>query len=143
MPEGDARWQSTRRHDGMRKNELTPFFPMTPFFPLASPSLPILFLNKASRCGEELPMAFQVLIASYGALAQSDPNLTRAKKVTGTLQDQLDYVPDGIVTINNLSMGGDPAPGFTKHFGAIVEVGGQTRAFACQENQTINFNKGG
>jgi hypothetical protein len=84
-------------------------------------------------------MAFHVVCASYGALARGEATGTQAKEVTGTLQDQLDANPAGIVTINNTSMGGDPAPGFTKHFGAIVEVNGQRRPFACQENQTINF----
>jgi len=27
-----------------------------------------------------------------------------------------------------------------KHFGAIVEVDGMSRPFACQENQTIDFS---
>jgi hypothetical protein len=84
-------------------------------------------------------MTFKVVSASYGALAHGEANQTKAKEVTAILQDQFAINPDGIVTINNESMGGDPAVGFTKHFGAIVEVNGKRLPFACQENQTINF----
>jgi hypothetical protein len=84
-------------------------------------------------------MAFNVISAAYGALAQGISTETQAKDVTGDLQHQFAINPDGIVTINNEAMGGDPSPGFTKHFGAIVVVNGKRLAFACQENQTINF----
>lgn len=83
---------------------------------------------------------FQVLGAAYGALANGDANLPKGIDATGTLQALLPDNSDGIVLIDNDTMGGDPAYGFRKHFGAVVVVHGQSRAFACQEGQTINFS---
>ena len=83
---------------------------------------------------------FNVLFAVYGALAGGDENKTEAAIVTGALQGQLNNNPNGVVTINNSTMGGDPAVGWTKHFGAIVEVNGDALPFACQEGQTIDFS---
>jgi hypothetical protein len=82
---------------------------------------------------------YKVAFAAYGALAGGNQNSTQANTVTAILQDQLNS-SGGIVNINNTTMGGDPAPGNTKHFGAIVIVNGAEQAYACQENQTINFN---
>ncbi len=83
---------------------------------------------------------YKVIAASYGALIGGNENDTGAFNVTGTLQGLLDNNPNGVVTINNDSMGGDPAPGNTKHFGAIVIVNGDTLPFACEEGQTIDFS---
>lgn len=84
-------------------------------------------------------MAPRVIFAAYGALRDGDPDNTEAAIVTGALQQTLDNTPNGVVTINNTHLGGDPAPGADKHFGAIVEVNGVERPFACLEGQTIDF----
>jgi hypothetical protein len=93
----------------------------------------------------------KVVFAVYGALAdgwfpQQDGVLVRrmysqAKDVRGTLQTLLNGTTNKRVTINNANMGGDPAVGFDKHFGAIVEYKEQLRAYACQEDQTIDFSQ--
>jgi hypothetical protein len=91
----------------------------------------------------------KVVFAVYGALAdgwfpQQDGVLVRrmysqANDVRETLQTLLNKT--NVVTINNANMGGDPAVGFDKHFGAIVEYKEQLRAYACQEDQTIDFSQ--
>ena len=83
---------------------------------------------------------FNVQFAVYGALAGGNENNTQANIVTNALQNQLNSNPNGVVAINNTTMGGDPSPGNTKHFGAIVAVNGQPLPFACQEGQTIDFS---
>jgi hypothetical protein len=85
-------------------------------------------------------MALQATFAVFGALRDGNQDNTEAAIVTAALQDQFGQHPNGVVTINNQTMGGDPAIGVQKHFGAIVEVDGVPRAFACQENQTIDFS---
>ncbi|HEU0300793.1 MAG TPA: hypothetical protein VFR37_15130 [Longimicrobium sp.] len=82
---------------------------------------------------------YRVVAASYGALVNGDENQSAAFDVTVKLQGLLDHLSNGVVTINNTMMGGDPAPGNTKHFGAVLDVNGTRVAFACQEDQTINF----
>ncbi len=47
-----------------------------------------------------------------------------------------------MVAINNNSFG-DPSPNNLKHFGAVVNRNGHDFFFACQENQSIDFNHGG
>jgi hypothetical protein len=81
-----------------------------------------------------------VQAASYGGLASGNENDTQAANVTSALQNQLNSNPNGVVTINNTTMGGDPAPGTVKHFGALVSVNGSVLPFACQEGQTIDFS---
>jgi hypothetical protein len=93
----------------------------------------------------------KVVFAVYGALAdgwfnQQDGSSVRrmysqAGDVRGTLQTLLNGTSNNVVTINNANMGGDPAVGFDKHFGAIVEYKEQLRAYACQEGQTIDFSQ--
>ena len=85
-------------------------------------------------------MALKVRFAVYGALRNGHQDNTEARIVTGTLQQRLSSTPNGVVKITNATMGGDPAPGVEKHFGAIVEVDGVPRPFACLENQTIDFS---
>jgi len=85
-------------------------------------------------------MTLRVIFAVYGALRSGGQDNTEAAIVTDALQGQLNNMPNGVVRINNANMGVDPAPGVTKHFGAIVEVDGMSRPFACQENQTIDFS---
>ena len=82
-----------------------------------------------------------VRFAVYGALRDGIQDNTEAAIVTGALQMAIDNSPhgNGVVRIDNQNMGGDPAPGVQKHFGAIVEVDGTDRPFACLENQTIDF----
>jgi hypothetical protein len=86
-------------------------------------------------------MTTRVVFAVYGALRNGNQDSTEAAIVTSQLQDQLDNSPsgNGVVEINNANMGGDPARGVQKHFGAVVEVDGTARPFACLENQTIDF----
>jgi len=92
-----------------------------------------------SRTAKELPMALIARFAVYGALRDGNQDNTEAAIVTGALQGRLN-VNNGIVRIDNENMGVDPAVGVQKHFGAIVEVDGQERPFACQEGQTIDFS---
>ena len=85
-----------------------------------------------------MPTQFYVLYAVYGALVGSQ-GITQAAPVTSQLQAQLNNSPTGVVTINNITMGGDPSPNNLKQFGALVQVNGTILPFACQEHQTINF----
>jgi hypothetical protein len=82
-----------------------------------------------------------VRYAVYGALRNGNQDNTEAKIVTAALQTAINNSPNGsgVVRIDNKNMGGDPAPGVQKHFGAIVAVNGTDRPFACLENQTIDF----
>lgn len=87
-----------------------------------------------------------VKFASYGALPGNDTSSSEnalANNVANILQQQIgDH--GGIVTINNTTMGGDPAHGHTKHFGGAVSRGdGLVYFYACQEGQTIDFTQGG
>jgi hypothetical protein len=84
-------------------------------------------------------MAITVIFAVYGALKDGDPDKAAAEEVTATLQTVIDDTVGEVVKINNENMGTDPAEGFKKHFGAIVDVHGTRRAFACEEDQTIDF----
>jgi len=84
-------------------------------------------------------MAVNVIFAVYGALRDGNSDKTEAADVTRALQKALDNTVGEVVQINNANMGGDPASGVVKHFGAIVDVNGRRRAFACQEGQTIDF----
>ncbi|QCP53093.1 hypothetical protein FAZ95_28845 [Trinickia violacea] len=85
-----------------------------------------------------------VQFAVYGALANGSPDGTGATGVSDALQRAInESSPYGTVTIDNNTMRGDPCPGYTKHFGAIVVRDGKPRFFACQEGQTINFEMGG
>jgi hypothetical protein len=87
-------------------------------------------------------MALTVIFAVYGGLAGGNQDNTQAADVTAALQVALNNSPNGngVVRINNANLGIDPAPGVQKHFGAIVEVDGVRRPFACLENQTIDFS---
>lgn len=85
-------------------------------------------------------MSFRVRFAVYGALRAGRPDNTEAVSVSSILQERLDNIPNGVVPINNRSLGGDPAVGVEKHFGAIVEVDGVPHPFACLEGQTIDFS---
>ncbi|SDD50876.1 hypothetical protein SAMN05660690_4438 [Geodermatophilus telluris] len=84
-------------------------------------------------------MAVNVLFAVYGALRDGNQDRTEAASVIGPLQRAIDSRVGEVVRIDNTTMGRDPAPGVTKHFGALVDVHGTRRAFACQEGQTIDF----
>ena len=85
-------------------------------------------------------MALRAIFATYGALRGGGQDNTEAVVVTTALQRQFDEKPNGVVLINNANMGGDPARGVKKHFGAIVDVDGVRRPFACEEGQTIDFS---
>lgn len=63
-----------------------------------------------------------------------------ARDVTQLLQNALDKASTkGVVNINNNNMGGDPCPGNTKAFGAVVTLDGAPLFFACLEGQTVDF----
>jgi hypothetical protein len=82
----------------------------------------------------------RVIFAVYSGLRGGGQDNTEASDVTVALAEELSRSPNGVVTINNTTMGGDSAVGVTKHFGALVEVDGVPRPFACQERQTIDFS---
>jgi predicted hydrolase (HD superfamily) len=84
-------------------------------------------------------MAVKVIFAVYGGLRDGNPDKTEAKDVTQALQTAINNSVGETVKIDNKTMGGDPARRVKKQFGAIVEVNGVKRAFACQENETIDF----
>ena len=87
-------------------------------------------------------MALRVIFAAYGALRGGNQDNTEAANVTAALQQAINNSPNGngVVRIDDATIGVDPAVGVLKHFGAIVEVDGVRRAFACQQNQTIDFS---
>jgi len=89
---------------------------------------------------EKSSITATVEFAVYGALMGGDENKAAGLIVTGALQSQINE-NNGIVKINNTTMGAepDPAPKNTKHFGAIVNVNGTLYAYACEENQEIDF----
>jgi hypothetical protein len=80
-------------------------------------------------------MAVSVLFAVYGGLPNGDPTQPEAANVTIAVQEQINA--SGTVQVNNGALGGDPAPGVTKHFGALIDVDGAIRPIACQEGQEI------
>jgi hypothetical protein len=86
-------------------------------------------------------MPFTVDFAVYGALPDYDSTNAQAYDVTARVSENLNSLSGvSILPIGNpIFFGLDPAPGNTKHFGALVNK----RYFACQEGQTINFNFGG
>jgi len=84
-------------------------------------------------------MAVTVRFAVYGALRDGDSDKTEAADVTAALQAAINKTAGEVVRIDNQTLGPDPAEGVRKHFGAIVDVNGRTRAFACEEDQTIDF----
>lgn len=79
-----------------------------------------------------------VQCAVYGALNGGNENNSQAVNVQQALQAAID-TNQGIVPITNDTMGGDPSPGNTKHFGAVVALDAVARCFACEEGQTIDF----
>lgn len=86
-------------------------------------------------------MSLKVLSAVYGALPNGSQVNAQGFIVTKAVQRLIDNL-GGIVSINNTNFS-DPAVGFTKHFAAIVDRNGVQHCFACEENQTIDFNTGG
>jgi hypothetical protein len=116
------------------------WWPKPPIIAAALGSVQRLGFEGASRIRKELLMALRVIFAVYGALRSGNQDNTEAAIVTDALQGRLNNSPNGVVRINNANMGGDPAAGVQKHFGAIVEVDGVQRPFACLENQTIDFS---
>ena len=83
----------------------------------------------------------KVIFAAYGGLknGSQDNGWKTAKDVTDALQTAINNTDGEVVKIDNKTMGGDPAHLVLKQFGAIVEVDGKRRAFACKENETIDF----
>jgi hypothetical protein len=97
-------------------------------------------MSRQSQSGD-VAMSLKVLSAVYGALPNGSQVDAQGFIVTKAVQRLIDNL-GGVVPINNANFN-DPAVGFTKHFAAIVERNGVHHCFACQENQTINFNSGG
>ena len=83
----------------------------------------------------------KVIFAVYGGLkgGSQDNAWKTALDATDALQTAINNTTGEIVKIDNGSMGRDPAHLVPKQFGAIVEVTGERRAFACLEGQTIDF----
>ncbi len=82
----------------------------------------------------------KVTYAVYGALPNGSATNAEAFNVAGKLQTL--FQQSGTVACNNTNFG-DPSPGNQKHFGALVMRDGKPYYFACEENQTINFDSGG
>lgn len=82
---------------------------------------------------------YTVVAAAYGALENGDPDTDVAYDVTSTLQSLLDDQYNSTAMPISNSIFGDPAPKYPKHFGAVVIVNGKRTAFACAENQKIDF----
>jgi hypothetical protein len=82
----------------------------------------------------------EVVFAVYGAIDSTGD--CKAGDVKGVLQQLLNKVSNGVVTINNVNMSYKDigTNGLEKHFAAIVKYNGTMRAFACQEGQTIDFS---
>jgi hypothetical protein len=87
--------------------------------------------------------AYAVQFAVYGALTSGEQNEARAFDVTELLQAELN-AHGGIVTCAN-GLFGDPSVNNQKHFAAVVTREGIANfAFACAENQIVDFaNSGG
>lgn len=79
-----------------------------------------------------------VKFAVYGALNGGNQDQSQVVNVQEVLQAAVNR-NQGIVTINNATMGGDPSVGNGKHFGATVTLDSVDRYFACAEGQTIDF----
>lgn len=84
----------------------------------------------------------KVDFAVYGALKNGNENNGLAMNVKSILQNLINQ-NDGIVTITNSYMGGDPCLGNTKQFGAQIRRKGSVFHYACMEGQTIDFEHGG
>jgi hypothetical protein len=82
--------------------------------------------------------ALTVNFAVYGALAGGNENSTQAIDVARVLQDAIN-ASQGIVKIDNTTMGQDPSKGNDKHFAASVSLDGVPQPYACKEGQTIDF----
>lgn len=87
-----------------------------------------------------MPTQYYVLYAVYGVLGSAAGSMMQAMPVTSQLQALLNQNPNGVVTITNQTMGGDPALHITKQFMALVQVNGMILPFACQEGQSITFS---
>jgi hypothetical protein len=85
--------------------------------------------------------SMEVVFAVYGAVDREGD--CRAGDVTGILQQLLNKTPNAIVTINNANMSYPDIKtvGLEKHFAALVKYKGETRSYACQEGQTIDFSR--
>ncbi|MEP1035296.1 hypothetical protein [Ekhidna sp.] len=84
----------------------------------------------------------KVDFAVYGALKDGNENNGRAMDVKFILQNLINQ-NNGVVTISNSYLGGDPCLGYTKQFGAQVQRKDGVYHFACMEGQTIDFERGG
>jgi hypothetical protein len=82
-----------------------------------------------------------VKFAVFGALPEENADNAKAFDITQKLQDLINANAAAVAFgFNNF---GDPSPGDKKHFGAVVERNGIPATFACEEDQTIDFTKGG
>ena len=94
-----------------------------------------------TRLAHGAGLGLTVKFAVYGALPGGDGNHAQAIDVTQKLQNLINN-NGGIVTCNNSNFT-DPSPGNLKHFGAKIIRSGRETVFACEENQTIDFNHAG
>jgi hypothetical protein len=82
----------------------------------------------------------KVTFAVYGGLVGGNPDKAEAQDRTDALQKAINNTDGESVRIDNTNLGPDPAKGTPKQFGAIlVLASGKSKAFACLENQTIDF----
>lgn len=79
--------------------------------------------------------------AVYGALPNGNSQNARAFDVMPRLKTIFEF-GSTVVAINDENFG-DPAPGYLKHFGAVVNCDGTDFYFGCQENQSIDFSHAG
>jgi hypothetical protein len=84
--------------------------------------------------------SLQVKIAIYGVLCGDGEDNMHAFDATQGLQAAINATSDGVVTITNEVMGGDPCVGTVKRWGALVLLNGKPLYFAGQENDQVNFN---
>ncbi|HJP95351.1 MAG TPA: hypothetical protein VJ875_25615 [Pyrinomonadaceae bacterium] len=82
----------------------------------------------------------QVKIAIYGVLCPSGEDNMHAFDATAGLQAAINAASDGVVTITNEVMGGDPCVNTVKAWGAVVLLNGKPLYFAGHENDQVNFN---
>jgi hypothetical protein len=86
-------------------------------------------------------MAITVQFAVFGALPGGSSTDAKAADVKGVLQGQINLAA-GVVQISTKNLT-DPCPNNVKHFAAVIDRDGTEYYFACEENQTIDFNSGG
>ena len=80
-------------------------------------------------------MARTVTFAVYGGIRDGSAH---AADVKTRLQELVNAGAQ--VAINNETLRIDPAVGVQKHFGAIIDIDGVSKPFACREGEEINVS---